>query len=79
MLLKEEKGREAASFARFAPCVPPVGVTITHTSFSELGLQEKGEKEAFVSMERFYMVLSSLAEDLNLGEWIFNERKYKRQ
>lgn len=37
---------------------------MTHTSFNELGLQEKGEIGAFMTMERFYVALSSLAEDL---------------
>lgn len=75
-MLKEEKRTETASFA---PCVPLVGGTITHTSFNELRLQEKGGKGAFMTMERFYMVLSSLAEDLKFWGWMFNERKYKRQ
>lgn len=51
---------------------------MTHRSFNELGLQEKGEKGDFMTMERVYVV-SSLVEDLKFLRWILSESKYKRQ
>lgn len=63
---REKKKRNAFICKEFALCVSLVGLTTTHTRFSELGLWKKWGERAFITMERFYMVLSSL-EDVNFS------------